>query len=87
MLDCARQERVINAILAKDAGYEASVRFFALDWDKHRGSDLVKALNIPRRSTLVVLKGGREYGRIVAGTGHSEIKELMDTAVQVSAEA
>ena len=34
--------------------------------------------NIPRRSTLIVLRGSEELGRIVAGTRKSDIKTLMD---------
>jgi hypothetical protein len=33
---------------------------------------------IPRRSTLIVLRGEDELGRIVAGTSESQIKGLMD---------
>jgi hypothetical protein len=38
-------------------------------------------MKIPRRSTLVVLRGNQELGRIVAQTGRDEIKALMDTAL------
>ena len=82
---CARQERVIEAILKENPSYEETVTFMALDWDKHKSSDLTKALNIPRRSTLVVLKKGSEYGRIVAGTSEGDIKALMDKAVAAAA--
>ena len=41
----------------------------------------MKELNIPRRSTLVVLKGDKELGRVVAETGRDKIKALMDTAL------
>ena len=47
-------------------------------------SELAKRLNIPRRSTLVVLKGDRELGRIVAGTQKSKIKALMDAALDAA---
>ena len=40
-----------------------------------------RALNIPRRSTLVALEGGQEIGRIVAGTSKAEIPALFDTAL------
>lgn len=36
---------------------------------------------MPRRSTLVVLKGDQELGRIVAITSTDKIKALMDTAL------
>ena len=46
-----------------------------------RKGELSRMLNIPRRSTLVVLKGEQELGRLVAQTGKAEIKALMDTAL------
>ncbi len=49
-----------------------------MDWDKNRRSPLIKKLNIPRRSTLIMFKGGKEVGRIVAGTSTSQIKGLID---------
>lgn len=82
---CARQERVIEALLKETPSYAETVTFMALDWDKHKSSELTKALNIPRRSTLVVLKGGAEFGRIVAGTSEGDIKALMDKAVAAAA--
>jgi thioredoxin 1 len=42
---------------------------------------LVKRLNIPRRSTLVVLKENDELIRLVAETQRKKIKYLMDTAL------
>lgn len=81
---CARQERVIEALLDQDPVYLEKVAFLALDWDKYKGSELAQALNIPRRSTLVVLRGAEEYGRIVAGTSEDEIKALMDAAVELA---
>ena len=79
---CAAQERVINALLDENPAYAQSVSFINVDWDQWGDGDLVAALNIPRRSTLVVLKGDAELGRIVAGTGRDEIKALMDLALQ-----
>jgi len=78
---CAAQERVINALLEENPNYDAAISFINVDWDEYGQSDLAKALKIPRRSTLVVLKGEEELGRIVAGTAKAQIKELMDTAL------
>lgn len=78
---CAAQERVLEALKAENPAYEQSVTFINVDWDDYGRSDLVRSLNIPRRSTLVVLRGEQELGRIVAGTGRDEIKALMDTAL------
>lgn len=78
---CAAQERVINALKAENPAYEQHITFINVDWDVHARSELSKSLRIPRRSTLVVLKGDAELGRIVAQTGTGQIKSLMDTAL------
>ena len=78
---CRSQERTINALKAANPEYEANISFVAVDWDVYSGSKLASRLNIPRRSTLVVLKGKEELGRIVAGTSEADIKALMDTAL------
>jgi thiol:disulfide interchange protein len=78
---CAAQERVLNALKAENPAYERAITFVNVDWDNYRDDDLAVFLNIPRRSTLVVLKGDQELGRIVAGTGKAQIKALMDTAL------
>jgi len=78
---CRSQERTINALKAENPDYTANVSFVSVDWDVHSNSNLAKSLNIPRRSTLVVLRGNKELGRIVAGTRKAEIKALMDTAL------
>ncbi len=81
---CAAQERVITALLQENPAYAQGVSFINVDWDQWGEGDLVKQLNIPRRSTLVVLKGDQELGRIVAGTAKDEIKALMDLALQAA---
>ena len=78
---CAAQERAINALRAENPVYDAAISFINVDWDQYRRDALTVGLNIPRRSTLVVLKGEEELGRIVAGTSKAAIKELMDTAL------
>ncbi|MEM9580285.1 MAG: thioredoxin family protein [Pseudomonadota bacterium] len=79
---CRAQERTLTALKKDNAAYEQKITFINVDWDDFGGSDLVKRLNIPRRSTLVVLKGNKELGRIVADTSKSNIKALMDVALQ-----
>ncbi|MDZ7905828.1 MAG: thioredoxin family protein [Cypionkella sp.] len=78
---CAAQERVLAALKAENPAYEANIAFFIVDWDQHAKGELSRALNIPRRSTLVALKGREEIGRIVAGTSEAEIKALLDKAL------
>jgi thiol-disulfide isomerase/thioredoxin len=78
---CATQERVIGALKSGNAAYGEKITFINVDWDRYARSDLARGLNIPRRSTLVVLKGDKELGRIIAQTGRKPIKALMDTAL------
>lgn len=78
---CRAQERVISALKSQNPAYEANIVFIDVDWDQYGRSDLVKSLRIPRRSTLVALKGDAEIGRIVAQTSSSKIKALMDAAL------
>ncbi len=81
---CLAQHRVIDALKAGNPAYDATISFIIVDWDTWYDSALVKDMAIPRRSTLVVLKGNKELGRIVAGTAKAEIKALMDLALQAA---
>lgn len=75
---CAAQERAITALRAENPAYDEGLVFMNADWDEWGKSQIIKDLNIPRRSTLVVLRGNKELGRIVAGTAPRDIKALMD---------
>ncbi len=81
---CAAQERVIDALKAADPDYEKHIVFIDVDWDDFGDAKLTRDLRIPRRSTLVALKGTQELGRIVAGTSKDKIKVLMDTALRAA---
>lgn len=75
---CARQERVIQALRAQNAAYDEAMVFVRVDWDEYRSHDVTTSRAIPRRSTLLVLRGDKELGRLVAGTSERDIKSLMD---------
>ena len=83
---CRAQERAVNALKKDNPAYEQAMTFLSIDWDQHAGSDLSKALNIPRRSTLVVIRLQADQtflmDRIVAGTRKSEIKALLDKGLE-----
>jgi thiol-disulfide isomerase/thioredoxin len=81
---CAAQDRVITALRGENPDYDANITFIKVDWDDYGNGDLSNGLKIPRRSTLVVLKGDKELGRIVAGTARKQIKKLMDTALKAA---
>jgi thioredoxin 1 len=78
---CAAQERVLAALKAENPAYAETIMFFVVDWDAYGDGELSRSLNIPRRSTLVALKGREELGRIVAGTGKDDIRALLDLAL------
>ncbi len=75
---CARQERVIESLRKQEPAYDKAMTFVAVDWDQYGSHDVTTSRNVPRRSTLILLKGNKELGRIVAGTATSDIKALMD---------
>ena len=75
---CKRQERVINALRAEDPAYDTAMTFVRVDWDTYKSHEVTVFRDIPRRSTLLVLRGDDELGRLVAGTSEAQIKELMD---------
>lgn len=78
---CAAQERVIAGLMGENPDYGRKIRFIVVDWDQYGEGELSRALQVPRRSTLVALKGRTEIARIVAGTGKAEIKALFDAAL------
>ena len=80
---CKRQGRVINELRAENPDYDAKMIFVKVDWDTYKNDDVTVFRNVPRRSTLLLLRGEDELGRIVAGTGKGQIKELMDKGLNV----
>lgn len=78
---CKRQERVIDALRAADPAYDAALTFIKVDWDTYKNHEVTVFREIPRRSTLIVLRGEDELGRVVAGTSETQIKELLDTGL------
>jgi thioredoxin 1 len=75
---CKRQERVIDKLRSENPAYNKVITFVRVDWDLFRSDEVTTSRNIPRRSTLLILKGKKELGRIVAGTSENDIKALMD---------
>jgi thiol-disulfide isomerase/thioredoxin len=75
---CKRQERLIDQLRERNPAYDENMTFVRVDWDVYSDHEIVESRNIPRRSTLIVLNGEEELGRIVAGTNINKIQELMD---------
>ena len=81
---CRAQERTIEGLKANNAAYGENITFVRVDWDEFGRADLASELNIPRRSTLVVLRGTEELGRNVANPSRSAIEELMNVALSAA---
>ena len=75
---CKRQGRVIQALREANPAYDEAMVFVKVDWDTYKNHDVTVFRDIPRRSTLLVLRGEDELGRLVAQTGEAEIKALLD---------
>ena len=70
----------MRALLDSKPQYRA-VTIMRVDWDTWRNADIVKTLAIPRRSTLVMFRGGKEVGRVVAETDSNAIEALFKAAL------
>ncbi|MEO0328630.1 MAG: thioredoxin family protein [Pseudomonadota bacterium] len=75
---CRTQERVINALVEKNPEYKDAMTFIKVNWDEFGNSEIARKYNIPRRSTLIVLRGDEVLGKVVAQTASGTIKKLMD---------
>lgn len=73
---CRTQHRVISGLQKSDTSIR-KIPILRVDWDRYRSKSITKSLRISRQSTLVMFKGGREVGRLIAQTGKSSIKRLM----------
>jgi thiol-disulfide isomerase/thioredoxin len=81
---CAAQKRKIGQLRSENDAYDANITFVTVDYDEFGRKPIAQDNNIPRRSTLIVLKGDAELGRIVAGTSTKDIKALLDTALNAA---
>lgn len=77
---CAAQQRVLDSLIKADPRY-ASILIVRVDWDKYGRGELVQRLAIPRRSTLVMMRGSTELGRLVAETREGRIAALLELGV------
>lgn len=81
---CDEQGRVIAALRENSPGLADAVSFLSVDFDAHGASELAKVLKVEESGTLIVLKGGKEFGRLVGETDVTEIRALVKTAYEVA---
>lgn len=75
---CKRQERVISQLRKENPLLDQNITFIRVDWDQYGSSEVATSRKVPRRSTLLLLKGEAELGRIVAGTSTEQIQALLE---------
>lgn len=79
---CKSQERTIKALRADNPKYDEAMVFVQVDWDEFKNQDITLFHDVPRRSTLLLLRGDEELGRLIAGTSRAAIQELLDAGLQ-----
>lgn len=72
---------MLAELRASSPKYNESIRFILVDWDTYKSHEVTTSLAVPRRSTFVLIKGGKEVGRLVAETRKGAIKALLDKAL------
>ena len=72
---------MLDELRASSPKFNKAIRFILVDWDTYKSHEVTTSLKIPRRSTIVLIRGGKEVGRLVAATSKSAIKALLDKAL------
>lgn len=75
---CKRQERIVKELRDANPLFDEKITFIRVDWDQYGSSEVSTSRKVPRRSTLLLLRGEEELGRIVAGTSSDQIKALLE---------
>ncbi len=78
---CRAQGRAIQALRDENPAFDEAITFVRVDWDQYGRSELAQSLSVPRRSTLILLRGETELGRIVANPSASAIEDLLERAL------
>ena len=70
----------MRALMNENPAYRP-VTVMMIDWSVHSGSDIAQEHAVRRRSTLVMLSGGEEVGRVIGSTRRSDIEALFKAAI------
>ena len=79
-LTCQIKADLIAEALADRPEYRA-LTFIDVDWDTFGPSVLSQRLKVERRSTLLVMKRGKEVARLVNEPYAHRVRELLDAAL------
>ena len=67
---------MLKKLRASYPEYNKSITFVLIDWDTYKGHDVTPSRKISRRSTMVLIKGGKEADRLVAQTSEQKITPI-----------
>ena len=73
---------MLTKLRASYQEYDKSITFILIDWDTFSTHAVTTSRSIPRRSTMVLIKGGKEIDRLVAQTSEEKIKALLDNGLK-----
>ena len=82
-LTCQIKADLIAEALETNPDYR-NLSFIDVDWDTFGRSQLTERLKVTRRSTLLVMKGGREVARLVNEPHARRVRALLDTALSAA---
>ena len=69
---------MLKKLRASYPQYDKSITFILIDWDTFGSHAVTTSRKVPRRSTMVLIKGGTEVGRLVAQISEHKIRALLD---------
>jgi hypothetical protein len=73
---------VLKKLRAGNPKYDKSITFVLIDWAQYGSHSVTTSRKIPRRSTIVLIRGGVEAGRLVGQTSEQKIKDLLDDGLK-----
>lgn len=72
---------MLHQLRESQPNYNKTITFVLVDWDTFQNHDVTTSRKVPRRSTFVLIKGGKEVDRLIAETGEERIKQMLDKAL------
>ncbi|MFL4469163.1 thioredoxin family protein [Tateyamaria armeniaca] len=79
-LTCQIKADLIAEAIAENPAY-GELTFVDVNWDTFGQSQLTERLKVERRSTLLVMKNGKEVARLVNEPYARQVRALLDTAL------
>ena len=76
----ARQEEILDEIMAEDPSYAEALTFVTVDYDTYGKSRMAEKLKVKRQGTLLIMRGGKVVERLEASIDKRELKAFLDTA-------